>query len=307
MKNIVIAGGSGLVGTRLTEMLVAKGYSVTILTRNRNIISNNAAINYSYWNIDTQKIDSNAIKNADAIINLTGESVVNKRWTIKQKKIIIDSRTNAGKLIVKALHEIDNNVEVVVNASAIGWYRPQKKEDYNSNNYQENQEANTDFLGTTCKLWEESIEPVKQLNKRLVKLRIGIVLSKNGGALKEFLKPIKFGIAAILGNQKISWIHIDDLCNMFIEAVENKTYEGAYNAVAPNIVTNRELNIALAKKLKGKWFIALKVPQFIIKIMLGEMSVEVLKSSTISCKKIMDNGYVFLYSTIDSAVDEIVG
>ena len=306
MKNIVIAGGTGLVGKRLTEMLIEKGYSVTILSRNKNLQST-AAITYSYWNVATQEIDSNAIAKANAIINVAGEGVVNKRWNKEQKQEIVDSRVNAGKLIVKALETINNNVEVVVNASAIGWYRPQKKEDYNSNNYQENQEANTDFLGTTCKLWEESIEPVKQLNKRLVKLRIGIVLSKNGGALKEFLKPIKFGIAAILGNQKISWIHIDDLCNMFIEAVENKTYEGAYNAVAPNIVTNRELNIALAKKLKGKWFIALKVPQFIIKIMLGEMSVEVLKSSTISCKKIMDNGYVFLYSTIDSAVDEIVG
>ncbi|MCX6208176.1 MAG: TIGR01777 family oxidoreductase [Bacteroidetes bacterium] len=306
MKNILIAGGSGLVGTRLTAMLVAKGYTVTILTRNKKAVSNNAAIDYSYWNIDAQEIDPNAIAKADAIINLTGEGVVNKRWTTQQKKIIVDSRVNAGKLIVKGLQEITNNVEVVVNASAIGWYKPQTESSLQSKTYQEDQEPNTDFLGDTCKLWEESIEPVKQLNKRLVKLRIGIVFSKNGGAIKEFLKPLQFGIASILGNQKISWIHIDDLCNMFITAIENKNYEGVYNAVAPGITTNRELNIALAKKLKGKWFIKLPVPAFVLKIMLGEMSVEVLKSSTISCKKIADAGFKFAYPTVDEAINEMI-
>ncbi|CAF3947671.1 unnamed protein product, partial [Rotaria sp. Silwood1] len=291
----------------LTEMLLAKGYVVTILTRNKNAVSNNTAISYSYWNIDTQKIDTNAIAKADAIINLTGEGVVNKRWTTQQKQIIVDSRVNAGKLIVKGLRETDNKVEVIVNASAIGWYKPQTENDLQSKKYQEEQGSNTDFLGSTCKLWEESIEPVKQLNKRLVKLRIGIVFSKNGGAINEFLKPIKMGIAAILGNQKISWIHIDDLCNMFIAAIENKNYDGVYNAVAPDITTNKVLNIALAKKLKGKWFIKISVPAFMLKIMLGEMSVEVLKSSTISCNKVIDAGFKFTYPTVDDAVNEMIG
>ncbi len=307
MKNILIAGGTGLVGTRLTEMLVEKGYNITIFTRNKNVVLNHSSIQYSYWNIDTQEIDNNAIKKADAIVNLTGEGVVNKRWTTKQKQIIIDSRVNAGKLIVKGLQQNENNVQVIVNASAIGWYKPQNESDLQSKTYQEEQDANTDFLGTTCKLWEESIEPVTQMNKRLVKFRIGIVFSKKGGAIKEFLKPIKFGIAAILGNQKISWIHVDDLSRMIIEAIENKNYQGAYNAVAPNITTNKELNIVLAKKLKGNWFIKLPVPSFILKIMLGEMSVEVLKSSNISCKKIMDAGFKFNYPTVDSAVNELIG
>lgn len=295
-----------MVGTRLTEMLVNKGYDVTILTRNKNAVSNHPSIQYSYWNIDTQEIDAAAIKNANAIVNLTGEGVVNKRWTAKQKQIIIDSRVNAGKLIAKGLQQNENNVEVVVNASAIGWYKPQNESALQSKNYQEEQEPNTDFLGTTCKLWEESIEPVRQLNKRLVKFRIGIVFSKKGGAIKEFLKPLQFGVAAILGNQKISWIHVDDLCRMIIEAIENNHYSGVYNAVAPDITTNKELNIKLAKKKNGKWFIALPVPSFILKIMLGEMSVEVLKSSTISCKKITDAGFKFNYPTVDNAVDELI-
>lgn len=306
MKNIIIAGGTGLVGTRLTEMLINKGYTVTILTRNKNAVSNNPSIQYSYWNIDTQEIDAKAIKNANAIVNLTGEGVVNKRWTTKQKQIIVDSRVNSGKLIVKALQQNENNVEVAVNASAIGWYKQQSESVLQAKTYQEEQEPNTDFLGTTCKLWEDSVEPVKQMNKRLVKLRISIVLSKKGGAIKEFLKPIKFGIATILGNQKISWIHVDDLCRIIIEAIENKNYQGAYNAVAPDITTNKQLNIALAKKLKGKWFIAMPVPSFVLKIMLGEMSVEVLKSSIISCKKIIDTGFKFNYPTVDDAVDELI-
>lgn len=306
MKNIVIGGGTGLVGSRLTEMLVAKGYSVTILTRNKNIQSNNTLIRYSYWNVDTQQIDADALKNATAIVNLTGEGVVNKRWTAKQKQIIIDSRVNAGKLIVKTLLEQSNNVAVVVNASAIGWYKPQSESLLQSKTYQEEQEPNTDFLGNTCKLWEESIEPVQHYGKRLVKLRIGIVFSKKGGAIKEFLKPLQFGVAAILGNQKISWIHVDDLCNMIIASIENENYAGAYNAVAPEITTNKELNLALAKKKNGKWFIAMPVPSFMLKIMLGEMSVEVLKSSTISCKKIVDSGFVFLYPTVEEAVNELI-
>ena len=304
MKNILIAGGTGLVGKRLTEMLLDKGYSITILTRTLNAISTNPNISFANWDTDKQTIDENAVTNADAIINLAGAGVADKRWSVKRKKEIVDSRVNSGRLIVNALQRIPNNVSVVVNASAIGWYAPNR----NSNKtYQEEEPANTDFLGETCKQWEQSIHPISLTKKRLVKLRIGIVLSKDGGALKEFLKPLKFGIATILGygKQKISWIHIDDLCRMFITAIEQENLNGVYNAVAPVVTTNSKLNIALAKKLKGKFYIPIFVPKFMLKIVLGELSVEVLKSSDISCKKIHDTGFQFLYPSIESAFEQM--
>jgi hypothetical protein len=304
MKNILIAGGSGLVGKRLTEMLLDKGYSVTILTRSSNIVSNNPNIFFANWNTDKQTIDEQAVSKADAIINLAGAGVADKRWSLERKKEIVDSRVNSGRLIVNSLQRIPNNVNVVVNASAIGWYAPNQQ---SNEIYQEEEPANIDFLGETCKQWELSIHPISLTKRRLVKLRIGIVLSKDGGALKEFLKPLKFGVATILGSgkQKISWIHIDDLCRMFIAAVEQESMNGVYNAVSPMVTTNSKLNIALAKKLRGKFYIPIFVPKFLLKIVLGELSVEVLKSSDISCKKIHDAGFQFLYPSIESAFEQM--
>ena len=304
MQNILITGGTGLIGNRLTEMLIDKGYTVTILSRSKNLVSNNSSIKYAYWNIDEQYIDDNAIATADAIINLAGAGVADKRWTPERKKEIVDSRVNAGRLLVNALQKQPNNINTIVSASAIGWYAPQQN---NAPKYQENQQANTDFLGETCKQWEQSVHPISLTKKRLVKLRIGIVLSKNGGALKEFVKPIKFGIAAILGNgkQHISWIHIDDLCRMFIAALENENMNGVYNAVAPEVTTNSKLTLCLAKKLRASFYVPIYVPKFILKIVVGEMSVEVLKSSNISCQKIHDTGFQFLFPSVKTAINDI--
>ncbi|HPH24992.1 MAG TPA: DUF1731 domain-containing protein, partial [Chitinophagaceae bacterium] len=190
--------------------------------------------------------------------------------------------------------------------SAIGWYGPDPS--LHSNGFEETDAPYSDYLGNTCKLWEESIEPITQQNIRLVKLRTGIVLSTKGGALKEFLNPIKMGITAILGNGKqiISWIHIDDLCNQFIYAIEHENMQGSYNAVAPNPVNNRRLTLSIAKKVKGKFYIPIYVPSFMLKIILGEMSIEVLKSTTVSSKKIEIAGFNFKYKTIDAALSNLL-
>ena len=190
----------------------------------------------------------------------------------------------------------------MVSASAIGWYGPDRILP-NPTPFAESDPADESFLGSTCRQWEESIEPVTQSGKRLVKLRIGIVLSKDGGALKEFIKPLKFGVAAILGSGKqiISWIHIDDLVQLFITAMEIETWQGTYNAVAPNPVSNKELTLQLAKSRK-KFFIPIHVPTFILKIMLGEMSVEILKSATVSSQKVQKAGFQFSFPTIKDAL-----
>jgi hypothetical protein len=303
MQTVLISGGTGMVGKALTGFLTAKGYKVIILSRQLPNSKKTAAsaISFAKWDIKKQEIDIAALQQADYIIHLAGAGVMDKKWTADYKKEIISSRVNSAKLIVDSLRSNTNKVKAVISASAIGWYKPDE------NIHTEDEAAADNFLGNTCKLWEESIDPVTSLNKRLVKLRIGIVLSKDGGALKEFIAPIKLRVAAILGNGKqvISWIHISDLCRMFLFAIENDQLKGVYNAVAPEPVNNKVLTITLAKKMKKLFFIPVYVPAFILKFMLGGRSTEILKSAAVSCKKITAAGFNFLYPDISSSLDDL--
>lgn len=305
-STVLITGGTGLIGTALTKLLLNKNYKVIILSRSakESTINN---LSYATWDVNKQTIEPGAIQQADYIVHLAGAGVADKRWTDKRKKEIIDSRTQSSALLVNALKENTNKVKAVVSASGIGWYGgdtiiPNPKP------FTEIDLPETDFLGDTCKQWEASIEPVSALGKRLVKLRTGLVLSNEGGALPEFKKTIKFAIASILGSGKqiISWIHIHDMCRLFLYAIENEKLSGAYNAVSPSPVSNKNLTFALAKKAKGKLFIPVHVPAFVLKIVLGEMSVEVLKSATVSAQKIKDAGFQFTYPTIEAALNELV-
>lgn len=306
METVLITGGTGMIGNAITNHLLADGYKVIILTRQLPAKKNSIPfVKYALWNIDKQTIDIAALQQADYIIHLAGAGVVDKKWTAAYKLEIKNSRTQSSKLIIQALGNNANKVKAIVSASAIGWYGAGAAKQEKA--FVETDAAASGFLGETCQLWEQSIEPVEALQKRLVKLRIGIVLSNDGGALPEFKKPVRFGVAGILGsgNQVVSWIHIDDLCRLFINAIENNQLSGSYNAVAPNPVTNKTLTIELAKKMKGKFFIPLHVPAVVLKIMLGDRSVEVLKSATVSNEKIVKTGFTFLYPTIGLALKQL--
>jgi len=300
MPVVLISGGTGLVGTRLSSLLKEKRYEVIILSRE-------AGDERAVWNIREGTIDHDAIAKADYIIHLAGASVAEKRWTEKRKKEIVSSRTESSALLIRALKETSNHVKAFISASAIGWYGPDT-ENSKRNGFAESDSSSTDFLGETCKLWEASVDPVTTLGIRLVKLRTGIVLSEEGGALESFKKPVYTGIAPILGNGKqvISWIHIEDLCRMYIYAMENENLEGVYNAVAPSPVSNEKLELAIAKKLKGKFFISMNVPTFILKIILGQMSVEVLKSATVSCAKIKSENFHFIFPSMEAALADVI-
>lgn len=325
MSTILITGGTGLIGKKLSKLLTEKGHEVIIVSRGESKAAVNSptgsgkqassgkqadapSVAVAHWDTEKQVIDKAAIEKADYIINLAGAGVADKRWSKKRKQEIIDSRVKSGELIVKALKETPNKVKAVISASAIGWYGDDEKRKASKKAFTEDDPVDSDYLGQVVKVWEESVEPVTALGKRLVKLRLGIVLSADGGALKEFMTPVKFGVATILGSGKqlISWIHIEDAARLFIYAIEHEELSGVYNAVAAQAVTNKTFNTLLADKLKGKFHIPLYVPSFVLKIVLGEMSVEVLKSATVSNTKVSNAGFQFLYPTIDTALTNLV-
>src|SRR6266487_3159379 len=306
MPTVLITGGTGLIGKALSKMLVSKGYEVIILSRNKSTIEDQtSAITYAQWDIESGTIDKAAVTKANYIIHLTGANISEKKWTKKRKKEIAESRTKSSVLLLKALKENTNNVKAVISASAIGWYGADANRSLQKGFHEEDLSAQ-DFLGETCKQWEQSIKSVETLGKRLVILRTAIVLSNDGGAYPEFKKALKFGIAAILGsgNQIISWIHIEDLCRIYIYALENNI-SGVFNAASPHPVSNKILMLKLAKAIKGKFFIPLHVPSFALKLVLGEMGTEVLKGVTVSPAKIKSAGFQFIYPSIDAAINKL--
>ena len=292
-----------MVGTALCKELVKQGYEVIIMSRTAK--QSTAGISYAVWDVKAGSIDKDAIAKADYIVHLAGANVAEGRWTQARKKELRDSRVLSGQLLVRTLHQTANKVRCVVSASAIGWYGPDPVVP-NPEPFTEEAQPDTSFLGTTCQQWENSVLPLVQLGIRLVIFRIGIVLSKSGGAYAEFIKPLRFGVASVLGSgkQMISWIHIHDLVNLFIYAIEHDKVDRVYNAVAPNPVSNAALIQTIAN-IKGGPSVEMHVPQLVLKAMLGEMSVEVLKSATVSGKKIQEAGGTFQFPTIETAVQDL--
>ena len=310
MKTVLLTGGTGLVGTELIKHLIRHNYQVTVLTRDIQKATTKSKfgthVNYAAWDVKAQTVDEKALAAADFIIHLAGAGVVEKRWTDAYKKQIVDSRVNSSQLLINTLKKINHKPTAFISASATGWYGadvPGQQKPFT-----EEALPAKDFLGETCRLWEESVQPVETLGIRRVSLRTGIVLSKKGGALAEFTKPIKLGVAGVLGTgqQIISWIHIADLCEMYLYAMENEQVQGSYNAVGPNPVSNEALTLTLARAEKGKWFIKMPVPAFVLKLMMGESSEEILKSTTVSARKIQVAGFRFQWPDIKAAVEDLV-
>ena len=304
-KKVLITGGTGMVGKKLVQSLTDKGYQVSILTRNVKNQPTQTGVSYYKWDFENDVFDEKALEDVDAIIHLAGSGVMDKRWNNTYRNEIVKSRTDSISFLLKKLQNKNHNVKTLVSASAIGWYGPDRKDGYA---FTEADPADDHFLGKTCALWEQSAEKAVGLGIRVCKLRIGIVLSDKGGALPEFIKPIKMGIAAIFGNgkQMVSWIHVEDLCRMFLFALENETLNGSYNAVAPKPTTNKNLVVTIAKLIKGGFWIPMHVPAFFLKLLLGERSIELLKSTTVSSKKISEAGFTFLYPEIGQALKKIL-
>jgi uncharacterized protein (TIGR01777 family) len=210
-------------------------------------------------------------------------------------------------MIINCLNESNHNVKTFVSASAIGWYGKDEKPLIRKEGFVEGDPSADDFLGKTCVLWEAASSRIATFGIRLVRLRTGIVLSNQGGAFERYKAPLKFGIAPILGNGKqvVSWIHIDDLCRMYCEAIENIYLNGNYNAIAPEPSTQKDVIMKLGQQMRNRFFIPVYVPRFAIKLLFGERSIEILKSETVSDKKIKSNGFTFLYPSLESAINDL--
>lgn len=305
METVLIAGGTGLVGKRLTQLLTEQGYGVILLSRSAGRNTGSSLIRYAQWDPGKGSLDEAAFAEADYVVNLAGAGVADQRWTAARKKEIRDSRVQAGETLVKALHTIPHKIKAFVNASAQGWYGPDPAT--HDGGFMEEDAPFTDYLARTCVDWEGSVKKVEEAGVRLVKLRIGIVLANGGGAMKEFRKPIAFRFATVLGSgkQMVSWIHVDDLCGMFLHAIQNTAVTGIYNACAPHPVSNKELIHAIANARWGNAYLSMPVPAFVLKLMMGEMSIEVLKSCTMQSAKIVLSGFRFTYPVISSAVKHL--
>jgi uncharacterized protein (TIGR01777 family) len=304
METVLLSGGTGMIGKRLTEALIERGYHIIILTRqvHNKQKTKNDKLSYAEWDIEKRAIDKSAIANADYVIHLAGANFADKRWNEKVKKEILNSRVDSAKLIIESLKAIPNNVKTVISASGISWYGTDHKS--GAKTFAETDPPAHDFMAEVCKQWEAAIEPASFLGKRLIKFRIGPVLSTDGGAYAEFKNPVRFGLAGIIGSGKqvISWIHIDDLVRAILFAMENEKMEGVYNAVAPNPSSNKELVIKIAEKNRGRAFIAVHAPSFALKIIFGEMITEILKSTTVSSAKLQQAGFIFQYPDLESAI-----
>ena len=306
-ETVIITGGTGLIGSRLCQLLHEKGYRTIVLSRNTpsgiSTSANDKSL-VSFWNPEKGIIDESLINQADYIIHLAGANIGESRWTLKRKQLIQNSRTEPAKFILETIKKRRNKIKAFITASAIGYYGS-----VTSNKiFTETDQPAQDFLGETCNKWEAAADEFETLGIRTVKIRTGMVLSKEQGALSKMKLPAKFGISASFGNGKqyLPWIHIDDLCLIYIQAIQNSNMKGPFNAVAPQHVTNKEFNGSIIRFYK-KTFIKTSIPAFLLRIILGEMSDILLKGSRISSDKICLTGYKFRYPELHSALKNLLG
>lgn len=293
---VLISGGSGLVGRAISAQLLAKSHQVAILSRSGN--SSMPGVEAFAWSPSQASMDKAALEGVDAIINLAGSSIA-QRWTQHGKQSILKSRIDATRTIAKALAENEHQVEIVINASAVGYYPNSLEAEYS-----EEAAAGDDFLSEVCQKWEEEAIKIEGLTERVIRMRIGIVLDTQEGALAKMAQPIRFGIGAPLGSGKqwMPWIHKDDLASQFLFVLENKSLEsGAFNAVGPYSVSNEELTQALAKTLKRPLILP-NVPEFALKLLLGEMAATALASTKAINHKFKEYGFEYRYNRLEEAL-----
>lgn len=298
---VLITGATGLLGKEITELLLKNGMKVNYLTTSQAKIQHQPNYQGFYWNPTEGIIDESCFIDVESVINLAGSNIA-ERWTAQYKEDIVESRTNAVNLLYNALKNNPNQVRNFITASAIGVYPSNFTTTYSENFTQ----FNNSFLANVVVKWEEAATQIERLGINVCKLRVGLVLSEDGGALPKMSKPVRMGFGAAFGSGKQwqSWIHIKDLAEIFLFALENNL-TGVYNAVAPNPVTNNELIKTIAQTLDVPIFLP-NVPKFILSLILGEMHTLLFESQKVSCQKIQDEGYDFQFEHLDVALKNLL-
>ncbi|WP_184175601.1 TIGR01777 family oxidoreductase [Rhabdobacter roseus] len=300
-KKVLITGGTGVIGRRLTELLLEKGYDVAYLSRSQKTYPN---VRVYRWEVEKGYLEEGALENLDYLIHLAGAGVADQRWTDERKKEIIRSRTDTIALVAHKMAETRQFPQAFVSSSAIGYYGA----DTGDLRQTEQSPPGRDFLADVTVQWEAAADRVQALGIRTVKIRTGVVLSAKGGALPRIAAPARWGLGAPLGSGKqwMSWIHVDDLCRMYLEALEKESWEGTYNGVAPQPATNAELTRTICKVLgKPQW--APKVPAFALKAAFGEMAQAVLGSSFVQSTRLGSQPYfAYQYPALQPALENLL-
>jgi uncharacterized protein len=292
MATILISGGNGLIGKHLTKSLQKAGHAVCWLVRNPD---GSEPVKAFAWNPAEHKIAAEALNGVDAIVALAGAPIAGSPWTKDYKQTILQSRLDAAETLLGALKKFPHSVKSLVSASAIGFYGNRGAEVLD-----EESAPGEGFLSQTTKQWEDAYANCPVRN---VTLRIGIVLSRDGGALPELEKPLNFGIASVLGNGKqlMSWIHMEDLCNIFIRAITDSAMKGKYNGVAPFPESQSDF-IRTLRKIVRPVSLIVPAPAFAIRLLLGEQASLVLDSASVSCDRLLDEGFRFTYPRLKEAL-----
>lgn len=301
MNRVLITGGTGFVGQYLTKFLILKGYRVSILSR--AIRENTEDVSYFLWDVENKLIDKTCLQKVQTVIHLSGENVADSKWTKDRKDKILQSRVQSTELLYDLLSKESHNVKSFISASATGIYGSKTTR----NIYKEKDELGTDFLSKVCSEWESVIFQMNSIGIRTVALRTGIVLAKDKGALAKMMFPFRLGLGSALGSGKqyLPWIHIEDLCKMYLFAIENPSISGAYNAVVGDDLNNEELSKALANVLNRPFFMP-KIPQFLLNFIFGEMSVILTKGSRVSSDKIKNEGFEFSFPEVNKALQNLL-
>jgi uncharacterized protein (TIGR01777 family) len=297
--NILITGGTGFVGSELCPMLLRQGHYLTIITRSPEKYKEEEAKNQQFLSWDSDFVD--AMEQADAVINLVGENIFSQRWTEEVKKSIYTSRIDNTKKLVEAIHKAENPPEVMVSASAAGYYGGR-----GTDILTEDEPPGKDFLAQVCVDWEKAAKPVQESGVRLANPRIGIVLEKGGGALQKMLPPFRFFVGGPVGRgtQFVPWIHRHDLCRGLIFPLENDGFEGPYNLNAPNPITMEEFAHAMGDVLNRPSLF--RVPEFVLDIVLGEAADPILDSLRLKAEKLQQAEFQFQFSHVREALSEIL-
>ena len=302
MKKILVTGGTGFIGRKVCDTLQNKEYDVNVVSRNpEKAKSKLGQLGEIYgWNPETEQLPTEAISDANAVIHLAGETI-SGRWNNEKKRRIRDSRVLSTRNLVESCANVESKPNVLICASAIGLYG-----DSGDNSFTEETPPGTDYLAKVCKEWETEAYKATELGIRVVTVRIGLVLGLGGGMLQQVLTPFRIGIGGKLGSgqQWMSWIHVDDVVGIILYALENDSINGALNATAPEPVRNIEFTKALGSVLRKPTI--LPVPNFGLKLMMGEFADFVLLSQKVLPKKTEATGYEFQFKTIDSALSDLL-